>query len=215
MLQYCSGFSSLCDVQNLYTTHVACCQWQLSLVASICSKLNPLMGSEGRKKSGKVNAKLKRSTFFLLLLIYAIVLLKNAGLSGPAAGQMYTPVHCISTSLKQNPSMGLSDLIRPKILWFWVRVPGQKHDTPPNGQEWMSKAAQQDFVQHLYLCFLTLSFSWNKSHNNKSELRILYTGDKLLNRKCTAITTKVKAEFHTEVVKIFDIDISLTNVLVF
>lgn len=32
-----------------------------------------------------------------------------------------------------------------------------------------------------------------------------------MNRKCTAITTKFKAEFHTEVVKIFDIEIILTH----
>ena len=69
-------------------------------------------------------------------------------------------------------------------------------------------------VLDLYLCSqsLSLPFSINKAQfNNKSELIGFFTGVfNYLNRKCTSITTKFKAEFHTEVVKIFDIDIILT-----
>lgn len=103
----------------------------------------------------------------------------------------YRPVHCISTGLKEAPSnralcsykaddfmilgqkcQGRSMIHTVCPLWdkrhnmmgSIYRVERMIKPWLPSGQERVSKAAPQDFVEHLYFCSLTLSHSQETSH---------------------------------------------------
>lgn len=116
--QYWSGFSSLwCKLVmfGICIHHMWCAasdnalRWPPFPVNSILSWDQ----NEGRKEEGSPERSRQNSkeahancSTFLLLLIYAVVLLKNAGLAGTATAQIYRPVHCTSTSLKEDLSNG-------------------------------------------------------------------------------------------------------------